>query len=42
VQEWHDFHSWTDEERQRILREIGWLVDAIPTPDKVGGETDSS
>lgn len=28
--EWHDFYSWTDSERQRILREIGWLVDADP------------
>ncbi|MHA6643516.1 TetR family transcriptional regulator [Mesorhizobium sp. A623] len=40
--EWHDFHSWTDEERRRILQEIGWLVDAVPAPDKAGGAPDSS
>jgi AcrR family transcriptional regulator len=40
--EWHDFHCWSDEERQRILREIGWLVDAIPVSDKGGGKPNSS
>lgn len=36
--EWHDFHSWPHDERQRILREISWLVDAVPQAD----ETDPS
>lgn len=40
--EWHDFHSWPEGERQRILREISWLVDAVPAPDEVGGARDSS
>lgn len=40
--EWRDFHSWPDDERQRILRDIDWLVDAVPLPDKVGGAPDSS
>lgn len=39
--EWHDFHSWPDDERRRILRDIGWLVDAVPTPGKVKDEPDS-
>jgi AcrR family transcriptional regulator len=42
VLEWHDFHCWPEDERRRILREISWLVDAVPLPDKVGGEPDSS
>ncbi|MFM2088082.1 MAG: hypothetical protein RLZZ237_2951 [Pseudomonadota bacterium] len=25
-----DYHSWPQEERSRILREIGWLVDVEP------------
>lgn len=40
--EWHNFHSWRDGERQRILREIGWLVDAVPATDKIGTASDSS
>jgi AcrR family transcriptional regulator len=32
--EWHDIHSWPDDERQRILREIAWLVDADPSPEE--------
>jgi AcrR family transcriptional regulator len=40
--EWRDLHSWPDDERRRILQEIGWLVDAVPAPDKAGGAPDSS
>lgn len=42
VLEWHDFHSWPDDERRRILRDIDWLLDAVPAPGKVDGEKDSS
>lgn len=30
ILEWHDFHSWSDEERERILQEIDWLIEARP------------
>jgi AcrR family transcriptional regulator len=42
VLEWHDFHSWSDQERKRILQEIGWLVDIDPLSGKICGEPDSS
>jgi hypothetical protein len=40
--EWRDLHTWPADERRRILQEIGWLVDAVPAPDKAGGAPDSS
>ncbi len=40
--EWHDFHSWPDDERRRILQDIGWLVDAVPASGRVDGGPDSS
>lgn len=40
--EWKNFHSWSDQERKRILQEIGWLVDVDPLSGKICGEPDSS
>lgn len=40
--EWHDFYSWPDKERHRILREIAWLVDAVPIPGRIGGAAGQS
>lgn len=40
--EWHEFHSWPENERRRILRDIGWLVDAVPATGKVDDGADPS
>lgn len=32
--EWHDFYTWPEEERARLLRDIAWLIDA-PLPEPV-------
>jgi len=40
--EWHNLHFWPEDERQRILQEIGWLVDTDPAPDMIARESGSS
>lgn len=42
VLEWHNFHSWAEDERRGILRDIGWLVDALPASGRPFGETDTT
>ena len=32
ILEYLDLHTWPENERRRILREINWLVDAFPQP----------
>ena len=32
ILEYLDLHTWPEKERSRILREINWLVDAVPQP----------
>ena len=32
ILEYLDLHTWPERERSRILREINWLVDAVPQP----------
>ena len=39
--EWHNLYSWSEPERERIFREIGWLVDASPSSDEPTGVSDS-
>lgn len=39
--EWHNLHSWSEPERERIFREISWLVDASPLYNEPTGVSDS-
>lgn len=31
LMEWFGFHRWSDDERERLVAEIGWLVDQSPS-----------
>ena len=39
--EWHNLYSWPEPERERIFREIGWLVDSKPLSGEATGASDA-